>query len=58
MMINNIPLIDILNQAEKISLSGGSVSLSGKAKTKGEDAKQWKLIVDGNEIKMKILVEN
>ncbi len=51
MMINNIPLIDILNQAGKISLSGGSDSLSGKAKTKGEDAKQWKLIVDGNEIK-------
>jgi hypothetical protein len=40
MMINGVLLIDILNQAEKISLSGGSVSLSGKAKTKGEDAKQ------------------
>ena len=40
MMINGVLLSDILYQAEKISLSGGSVSLSGKAKTKGEDAKQ------------------
>ena len=49
-MINGVLLIDILNKAGKISLSGGSVSLSGKAKTKGEDSKQWKLIVDGNKI--------
>jgi hypothetical protein len=40
MMINGVLLIDVLNQAGKISLSGGSVSLSGKAKTKGEDSKQ------------------
>ena len=46
MMINGVLLIDILNQAGKISLSGGSVSLSGKAKTKGEDSKQWKLTIN------------
>ena len=47
MMINGVLLSDILNQAGKISLSGGSVSLSGKAKTKGEDSKQWKLTING-----------
>jgi hypothetical protein len=40
MMINGVLLSDILYRAGKISLSGGSVSLSGKAKTKGEDSKQ------------------
>ena len=40
-------LSDILYQAGKISLSGGSVSLSGKAKTKGEDSNQWKLTING-----------
>jgi hypothetical protein len=39
-MINGVLLSDILYQAGKISLSGGSVSLLGKAKTKGEDSKQ------------------
>ena len=60
MMINGVLLIDILNQAGKISLSGGSVSLSGKAKTKGEDSNQWKLtingeVVDKNAIEWKLI---
>ena len=59
-MINGVLLSDILYQAEKISLSGGSVSLSGKAKTKGEDSKQWKLtingeVVDKNAIEWKLI---
>ena len=60
MMINGVLLSDILYQAGKISLSGGSVSLSGKAKTKGEDSKQWKLtingeVVDKNAIEWKLI---
>ena len=51
MMINGVLLIDILNQAGKISLSGGSYQLNGIVKKADKDAKQWKLIVDGNEIK-------
>ena len=35
------------SHSHNISLSGGSVSLSGKPKTKGEDSKQWKLTIDG-----------
>ena len=52
MMINGVLLIDILNQAGKISLSGGSHQLNGIVKKADKDARQWKLIVDdGNEIK-------
>ena len=50
MMINGVLLIDILNQAGKISLSGGSYQLKGIVKKADKDARQWKLIVDGNEI--------
>ncbi|MBQ6954489.1 MAG: hypothetical protein IJP83_00205, partial [Mycoplasma sp.] len=51
MMINGMLLIDILNQAGKISLSGGSHQLNGIVKKADKDANQWKLTVDGNEIK-------
>ena len=51
MMINGVLLIDILNKAGKISLSGGSYQLNGIVKKADKDAKQWKLIIDGNEIK-------
>ena len=57
-MINDVFLFDILYQAEKISLSGGSVSLSGKPKTKGEDSKQWKLTIDGEVVDKMLLNEN
>ena len=51
MMINGVLLSDILYRAGKISLSGGSYQLNGIVKKADKDAKQWKLIVDGNEIK-------
>ena len=51
MMINGVLLSDILSQAGKISLSDGSYELNGVEKTGGSDTKQWKLIVDDNEIK-------
>jgi len=51
MMINGVLLSEILSQAGKISLSGGSYELNGIEKTGGSDTKQWKLIVDNNEIK-------
>ena len=50
MMINGILLSDILDKAGKISLSGGSISLSAKANTKGADTKQWKLIINNEEV--------
>ena len=50
-MINGVLLSDILYQAEKISLSGGSHQLNGIVKKADKDANQWKLIVDDNEIK-------
>jgi len=51
MMINGVLLSDILSQAGKISLSDGSYELNGVEKSGGSDTKQWKLIVDDNEIK-------
>jgi len=53
MMINGVLLLEILNQAGKISLSGGSYELSGIEKSEDKDTKQWKLVVDNNEIKDK-----
>ncbi len=50
MMINGVLLSEILNQAGKISLSGGSYELNGVEKSEGSDTKQWKLIVDNSEI--------
>ena len=53
MMINGVLLLDILNQAGKISLSGGSYELNGIEKSEDSDTMQWKLVVDNNEIKAK-----
>ncbi len=53
MMINGVLLSEILNQAGKISLSGGSYELNSIEKSEGSDTKQWKLIVDNSEIKSK-----
>ena len=50
MMINGVLLYDIIDQAEKLSLSGGSYELKGIEKVQNKDNKQWKLSVDGEEI--------
>ncbi len=50
MMINGVLLHDIIDQAEKLSLSGGSYELKGIEKVQNKDNKQWKLSVDGEEI--------
>ena len=55
MMINGVLLSEILNQAGKISLSGGSYELNSIEKSEGSDTKQWKLIVDNSEIKSKYI---
>jgi len=53
MEINGVLLSEILNQAGKISLSGGSYELKGIEKSEDSDTNQWKLIVDNSEIKSK-----
>jgi len=53
MEINGVLLSEILNQAGKISLSGGSYELNGIEKSEDSDTNQWKLIVDNSEIKSK-----
>jgi hypothetical protein len=55
MMINGALLSGILSQAGKISLSGGSYELNGIEKSEGNDTKQWKLVIDNNEIKSKYI---
>ena len=50
MMINGVLLHDIIDQAEKVLLSGGSYELKGIEKVQNKDNKQWKLSVDGEEI--------
>ncbi len=50
MMINGYLLSDILYQAEKVCLYNGSTSLNGEEKKQGNDAQQWKLMIDNEEI--------
>ena len=50
MMINGYLLLDILEQSDSISLSGGSVFLNGKEKLANTDLQQWKLSIDKKEL--------
>ncbi len=50
MMINGILFLDILDQAGKISLTGGSYELNGIEKVQNKDSKQWELSINGEKI--------
>ena len=55
MMINDVLLSEILSQAGKISLSGGSYELNGVGKKGGNDTNQWKLTIDNKEVDKDII---